>query len=70
MRRNQSRSELEKLVEHYEKKSQEQIDSEVHSISNRIYAILVATECISLEVMFGKDVTLKITLTESSSEVH
>lgn len=70
MQRNQSRKELEKLVEEYSNLTQQEIESLVDDLSNKFYALLVATECISFEIMYGKDAVLKINLEQTEAELH
>ena len=66
----QKKNDVNALIDIYKGLDNEQISDELNELSNMLYALLLATDCLSFEVMFGRDTSLFIELKEKQQDVH
>jgi hypothetical protein len=58
------------LIEEYKDLSEDEISEEIDNISNMIYALFIATECTSFEVMFENKIAIKSTMYELNDQLN
>lgn len=58
------------LIEEYKEMSEDEISEEIDNISNMIYAVLLATECTSFEVMFENKIAIKAKMYELNDQLN
>lgn len=66
----QKKTDVNSMVDLYRGLDDDQISEELNELTNMLYALLLATDCLSFEVMFGRDVSLFIELKEKVQDVH
>jgi hypothetical protein len=66
----QKTSDITQLVEIYKEMSEETLENEVNELSNLIYAILVATDSLSIDVMFDQKIQITMCLEELPQGMH
>lgn len=64
------KSVIDQLIEKYSLMSHEEIENEVNALSDQIYAILTATECLQMEIMFDREVEIHFSIRETHSTLN
>jgi len=66
----QKKSLIDELVSSYKGFTDDQTTDELNDLTNKLYALLLATDCLSFEILFGRDVSLFIELKEKQTASH
>lgn len=64
------KKDLNALIKIYSEMDEDQIQHEVNALSDQIFAILTATECLSMQVMFDRELEIHFSMQEISSTLN